>query len=175
MSPNNILDQIWETYQITIDCLKIASRCVDSGEYTLLKRTNFIGISPTEAGKGISTSRSEGDDYIILSLWAAFERQVYSCLQKECEKILDGNGSNFNKSVRRKIDEEIEYWRIDDILDLFKFIVSSDLIGNAKQIKRYRDWIAHKNPRKGPPSNVLPVNAYRVFSTILSCLGQVRT
>jgi hypothetical protein len=172
MNSDKLLDEIWEAYQTTIDCLKIARRSVDKCEDHLLNRTNFVGLLPDAAGRLIESSRSGVDDYVILSLWAAFERTIHHYIQDECSKILDNNGTSFNKNIHSKIDQEVEYWGIDDTLDIFKAIVGPELIGNAKQIKKYRDWIAHRNPKKGPPANVLPVRAYKVLSDILSCLEQ---
>lgn len=172
MNSANLLDEVWETYQTTKDCLKVASRSIDKSELHLLKSTNFINLSSNEAVPLIEKSRVNADDYVILYLWAVFERQLYEYLQNECRKILDNDGSNFNKHVHKKIDTDIEYWKIDDTLDVFKAIVEPNLLGNAKQIKKYRDWIAHRNPRKGQPDNVSPQKAYEVLSDILSCLEE---
>lgn len=44
MSSTNILDDIWTIYQTTKDCLKIASRSVNKGEYHLLNKTDFVNL-----------------------------------------------------------------------------------------------------------------------------------
>ncbi len=80
--------------------------------------------------------------------------------------------TTFNIQFHHKVENEMEYWKSDDVLDLFKSVVNSDLIGNAKQVKKYRDWIAHKNPKKGPPSNVPPQTAYRILSEIITVVEQ---
>ncbi|TYT74474.1 hypothetical protein FIM25_09990 [Desulfobotulus mexicanus] len=71
---NNVLDNIWQSYQATIDCFKIAGRSVKREEYQFLAKTNFIGTSPEKVDELIRKSRSDADDYVILSLWAVFER-----------------------------------------------------------------------------------------------------
>ena len=40
------------------------------------------------------------------------------------------------------------------MLDMIKPMVGSDLAGQAKNIKKYRDWIAHRNPRKATPARI---------------------
>jgi len=85
---------------------------------------------------------------VILSLWASFERTLLSYVQNESNRILAEPTTDFTYSVHQKIDNEIEYWRVDDILNIFKTIISPDLIGQAKQVKKYRDWIAHRNIKK---------------------------
>lgn len=170
MSSNNILHNIWQSYQATVDCFKIAGRSVNREKYQLLNRTNFIGTPPEKADELIRKSRSDADDYVILSLWAVFERKLFEYLQRISKKIADSNESNFNKELQNKIEDEIEYWKLDAILDLFKVVVSPELIGNAKQVKRYRDWLAHRNPKKGAPANVPPKTAYEILSRIIDCI-----
>ena len=65
----------------------------------------------------------------------------------------------------------MEYWRIADVLDLLKEHVDSDLIGQAKQIKQYRDWVAHRNMVKGVPADIPPQSAYIILSEILDKLA----
>jgi hypothetical protein len=87
------------------------------------------------------------------------------------KKIIENSPTDFTKSIYGKITKECEYWRINDVLDLFKVIIDPALIGEAKTVKKYRDWIAHKNLAKPPPQNVLPVYAHRVLSEIVRLLG----
>jgi hypothetical protein len=61
----------------------------------------------------------------------------------------------------------MEYWKTGDVLDIFKGIVDPNLIGNAKQIKDYRDWVAHRNPRRPSPTKTDPASAYTVLQQIL--------
>jgi hypothetical protein len=53
----------------------------------------------------------------------------------------------------------VEYWRLDESLDLLAPIIGSHAVGRAKQIKRYRDWIVHRNPRKPSPDKIDPATA----------------
>jgi hypothetical protein len=170
MSSNNILQNIWQSYQATVDCFKIAGRSINREEYHLLNRTNFVGTPLDKADELIRKSRSDADDFVILSLWAVFERKLFEYLQRISKKVSKNNESDFNKKVQIKIENEIEYWKSDAILDLFKVVVSPELIGNAKQVKRYRDWVAHRNPNKGTPANVPPGTAYKILSSIIECI-----
>ncbi|RJP20321.1 MAG: hypothetical protein C4527_25180 [Candidatus Omnitrophota bacterium] len=172
MNSTNILEPIWESYMTTIDCLKVASRCIENKVHHLMKKTKFVTSSIDEAKEMISYSREKADDFVIVSLWAIFERELLGYVQKEGGKLLQKIPTSFNTNVHRKVKNEMEYWKSDDVLDLFKTVVNSDLIGNAKQVKKYRDWIAHKNPKKGPPSNVPPHTAYRILSDIISIVEQ---
>jgi len=171
MSSNNVLDSIWFSYQTAIDCSKITLKSIDTGEFHLMDKTKFLGTTVDEAKKLIEESRKYVDDHVIVSLWAIFERKLIEYLHKETdEKLLQENPSEFSKQVIKKLEDKVEYWRVDEILDLFKTMIDSDLIGNAKQIKKYRDWIAHKNPKKAQPTNVSPQDAYNILSKIISKL-----
>jgi len=105
-------------------------------------------------------------------MWAVFERKLFDYLRRESGAAFSARPSPVNARMRTKIEDDIEFWRIDEVLDIFKTVVSSDLIGQAKQVKKYRDWIAHRNPRKPPPANVVPVIAYRLLSEILNELDR---
>jgi len=168
MKSANILDPVWESYQTMTDCLKVASKNIEKNELHLMDRTGFVSRSVDEAKVMIKDSRDNADDFVIVSLWAVFERKILEYLQIEGRKILQKAPTVFNTQVHSKIENEMEYWKIDDILDLFKAFVDPNLIGNAKQVKKYRDWIAHRNPKKGPPSNVPPQTAYKILSDIIS-------
>jgi hypothetical protein len=170
MKSANVLDPIWESYRIAIDCHKIAYRSIEKDQFHLMNRTRFAGSAVDEAKTMIQNSRETIDDSVIVSLWAIFERKILEYLQLEGRKILGKTPTAFNAEVHQKIENEMEYWKSEEILDLFKPIVDPALIGNAKQIKKYRDWIAHKNPKKGPPSNVPPQTAYRILSKIIAAI-----
>ncbi|MFP4310124.1 MAG: hypothetical protein ACLFQQ_23170 [Desulfococcaceae bacterium] len=170
MKSGNILDSVWKSYLVTLDCLKVASRSIEKNELHLMNRTRFVASPVDEAKMMIKDSRETIDDSVIVSLWAIFERNILEYLQVEGRKILQKEPTAFNTEVHKKIDSEMEYWKSEDILDLFKSIVNPNLIGNAKQIKKYRDWIAHKNPKKGPPSNVPPQTAYKILSEIITAI-----
>jgi len=161
------LDRIWESYQVMCDCLKIAQRGVSEKNMGLLNKTNFWSVSEEDARHQIKKGRSDANDYVILSLWAAFERIITEYLQIQSRKILYNSPSEFSQKIHQKIEHEMEYWKSDDILNIFKVLIDSDLVGQAKQIKQYRDWVAHRNVSKGAPANVPPKKAYEILSEIL--------
>lgn len=172
MKATDVLDNIWHTYQVTNDCLKIASRSVDISDLNLLKKTRFMTSTIDEAKQDIQESRANADDYVILSLWVAFERKLFEYLLWESKRILNDNPNVLTQKVHQKIEAELEYWRIDDALDIFKAIIDSQIIGQVKQVKRYRDWIAHKNPKKAMPQIVTPKMAYSVLLEITRLLEE---
>lgn len=167
MSSSEVLDEVWHSYLGSIDCFKIASRCVSDADANYLKYTDFLSEKTDSAASWIMEARKNADDFVVLSLWAIFERLLVEEVQKESRKMLSGNELLlFTSKVHSKIEKEVEYWRADDVLDLFKGRVDADLIGNVKQVKRYRDWVAHRNQKKSKPKDVTPEIAYKILSAV---------
>lgn len=109
---------------------------------------------------------------MILSLWAVFERKLLEYIQNKGKKLLGTTPTIFCSNLHQKIERDMEYWKSNDLLELFKPVAGHDLVGKAKQVKQYRDWIAHKNPNKPSPANVLPLEAYKILSAIITTIEQ---
>ncbi len=72
-----------------------------------------------------------------------------------------------------KFENDVEYWKSDDVLDLFSKDIDAQLIGDAKNIKKHRDWIAHRNPRRPSPGAVTPAFAYKILSEVLERISEL--
>ncbi|MDI6792367.1 MAG: hypothetical protein QME81_05795 [bacterium] len=116
MNSTNPLDPIWQAYQVTRDCLKIAQKMVKKENYELLNRTQFINASQEKAIGWITRSHDESDDFVILSLWAKFERFIIDYIQAKGRKILEESPVLFSQRFYERLEKEVEYWKIDDIL-----------------------------------------------------------
>lgn len=174
MVSENPLESIWQTYVVTRDCLKIAQRAIRGKHGGLLRNTEFMGDLPKDASIQIRESRRKADESAILSLWVVFERTLIVLLQEKGRKLLEVQPVSLAQPLYEKYETDVEYWRIDDSLDLLKGQVHQGLIGYVKQIKQYRDWIAHRNPRKPQPANLDPKTAYTILSEVLTYIGKIR-
>lgn len=166
MEPAEPLDAIWRLYRVTKDCLKVAQRAVVRADVRFLEGTDFVRESPSDTIRQIGQSRSDSDDFVILSLWAAFERVTLSF--QRGRKLLEARPASLAGRLYAKYERDVEYWRAEDVLDVFKENIDGALLGNAKRIKKYRDWVAHRNLRKPPPEDVTPEFACGVLSEILT-------
>jgi len=173
MSSDNPLEPVWRTYQITRDCLRIAQRTVRRADARLLRGTDFLGDALTASSERIQRSRDESDDFVILSLWVAFERAVLSFLREKGRGLLAVHPASLAGALYGKFENEIEYWKTEEMLDLFRQDLGAQLIGDAKNIKKHRDWIAHRNPRRPSPGAVTPVFAYKILSEVLERIGRL--
>jgi hypothetical protein len=78
-------------------------------------------------------------------------------------------------SIYQHFEKEVEFWKAAEILNFLKdclFNGKPGLIGHAKQILAYRDWVGHgKNPKKLPSTDMKPVAAYNTFNEIVETLS----
>jgi len=167
MTSHNPLESVWKQHQIMEDCLEVAWRVTKTSEVQFLRDTHFLGQSLPSTSDEIDDSRANAGEFVIIAMWAVFERLILSFLQKKGRGLLDVRPSSLADRLFAKYEGEVEYWRIDDVLDLLKGDVDSRLLGDAKNIKKHRDWIAHRNPRRPSPGSIAPGFAYRVLSEIL--------
>ena len=160
-------ESLWSIYQVTRDCHKVARKMVNRGDEHFLEGTEFIAGSKNDAAKSIEQSRKESEDFVIVSLWATFERIIIGHLQTRGRKLLEEPPETLSSRLCEKFQNDVEYSRVDDILDLFKETIDADLIGSAKNIKRHRDWIVHRNPNRPSPGKVTPVFSYEILLEIV--------
>lgn len=164
------LASFFATHERLRDCLKIAGRAIQRGSIELLDGTTFIGQSKEEARKWIDDARQGAEDLAIVGLWAWFERYLIEYAQTRAGKVATASPVAFAEELSAKVGREIEHWRLDDVLDLFKSLVHPAEIGIAKQIKDYRDWIAHRNPTRTQPAQTEPRTANSVLAAIIEAI-----
>lgn len=167
MSVPDAIGEIWRTYQVTVDCLKVTLRDIKDGRLDSLQDTDFVDNPIDVIRRNIQASRETVDDHTILAMWAVFEREMVAVLESESRKMLDASPSAFNEALFRKVEAGIEHWRIDDKIDLFKPVLPVKLFELTNEIKRYRNWVAHRNLKKPSPKKVTPEIAYEVLAEAL--------
>jgi hypothetical protein len=173
MSDNLALDEVWNVYEGTRDCIKITERILRSGDARFTRRTNFVGSTEDEAEKRLQESRREMDGFVIVLLWAQFERSLIEFVQERVQKLSEESPVALAENLHAKVKDAIEFWRTSDLLELFKGTVDATVIGTIKQIKEYRDWVVHRNPNKEPSAKTDPGTAYRVLSQVVTQLAQL--
>jgi hypothetical protein len=162
-----LLDDVWTVYKVALDCHRIAKKIAPRGDELFLTRTVFVEMTLDEAVEKIDHSRKELDNWVVLTLWAQFEHFLISYVRDKGGLLRQTKPEAFAAKLQDKFDREVGDWKKSDVLDLFKGLVEPDLIGQAKQIKEYRDWVAHKSRRRLPSSNTSPMLAFQVLKTIM--------
>jgi len=169
---SNPLDSVLEAHKISTGCFKIAQRAIKKQHVDLFN--DAIWPTKPNALQAITQTRKESDDLFVLALWATFERFVIGYLQSKGAILQQIVPTALANPIYEQFNQEVEYWKQDDILDLLKKIPSIDknLIGQARTILRYRNWVAHgKDVHKKSTVNVVaPVYAYRILNEIVNIL-----
>ena len=167
------LNQVFSTYEILKDSIKVTKRSINKSEYSFHNKTIFFGEQKNIIISRISFVENELDDIMILSLFASFERELRVSIQN----IINLNVNKNNPIIIKFFDlttESIERWIIKDIVDAFGGIVDEDIRSKVKQIYDYRNWVAHgKNPNKLPPIKTDPKTVFIIlceFSTQASAV-----
>ncbi|GAA0189631.1 hypothetical protein [Cupriavidus pauculus] len=173
MSSDNPLEPVYKAFEVARDSFKVAVRTVREQYEPFIRRTQFVGATPEEAEAALELASQQASDLAVLALFATFERYVIEHLQAANERLAAGHPAEYSRKLAEKFKAEVEYWRFDDILDLFKPEVDTDLIGQVKQIKRYRDWIAHRNSGRPVPTQATPATAYEVLSKLIDEIRKI--
>jgi len=190
---------IWEAYLVAVEALKVSKRVVtfsnkakqalhalDDNESEMIKRISFekhkLGLNLLNrctvidqvTDLSLINSSKVIDDLFVLSLWATFERYLIDFFQVKGEKIRDIFPSDLADVYYEHLSREIEYWKPMEILDLLKrslFKGNEQLIELAKDILKYRNWVAHgRNPNNLPSMNITPQMAYERLDDVMSIL-----
>ncbi len=175
---SNPLPQMRLAYDTVQESYKIAERAIKTKDpktrLRLLQRTRLEKESLANAEQIIKASHKESDDLFILALWATFERFIRDDLQIRGKILCHSNPSILGNSIYKHFQKEVEFWKPAEILDCLKeslFKNHANLIGHAKQILAYRDWVAHgKNQKKPPSTDIKPLAAYHTLNEIIETL-----
>jgi hypothetical protein len=110
-------------------------------------------------------------DLAILSYFATFEQLLLDHFESSTSALVKGE----TEPLKRRILEGQSQLRksretpITIVLDYYKAVVDSDLVGQVKQVYKYRNWVAHG--KRGPaPINVTPSDAYSRLQCFLEHL-----
>jgi hypothetical protein len=171
----NPLLPVYEAAAVADDCFKVAMRTVEIQRKELIGRTQLGRADPAEAKAALEGAERQAADLAILALFATFERFVIEHLQAANCLLAAGHPQQYASKLAEKFESEVEFWRFGEILNLFKGEVDADLIGRVKQIKQYRDWIAHQNPARAASAQVTPKTAFDVLTSMIKQIRLTHT
>jgi hypothetical protein len=155
------IDEIWEMYQFQIKNLKFLRQSIKAagkGNIAIKKLLDtsdlLIGI-PTPTLQ-VDKAEKQIQDFIILSMWVVFER----CLAEYLQQIVNVPTASdttstayldIRKEVLKRVSHDVEWWKVDDKLEMVKPLLTGKIVGILRQFKNYRDWIAHRSAWAVPP------------------------
>jgi hypothetical protein len=175
---NNTLDRVLNSYYFTLDALTITDRLIDISNAnpsvtSVLLRTQYALSSRDAVTTELCRCYELWEDYVILALWAEFERALVHFISTRFPYSLQPKDTHtLQSAIVKAHDKFIERAFTDDRINLFKKIVSDDLLTVTHQIKEYRNWVAHQNPNRGRPKKVDAETAYLYLSYFLEAIDQ---
>lgn len=166
---------IFSTYEVAIDALRVTARAIERQDGDLVVTTGFSGTSPSESSNALQSARDQIEDLAVLAMWAAFERYIIEQIQNRQSRLATTHPPEFARSLAKKFAQSVERWPVGEILDLFKKEVGDDLLRSTQAIKKYRDWVAHRNPKKAPPPRTDPSHTFDVLSSVVAKIHEAHT
>jgi hypothetical protein len=174
MNFDNPLKPVHEAFKVASNCFDIVAKTINDPH----KEVDGISseISTNEGlVVAIDNAKKQTAELANLALFATFERYVIEYLQTANRLLAAGHPEQYSTRLAKKFADEVEYWRFGDILDLFKGEIESGLIGEVKQVKQYRDWIAHRNPRNRLSVKFAPQHAFDILTEMIEQIGFAHT
>jgi hypothetical protein len=168
---SRVLDDIVSRYELEKDLLKIAARAVHAADASLLMDTQFIGRAAASAEADLDTLRARLDDMTVVELWIEFERFMVRHVMATITIAAFGAPTSFVPKLTERIERQVEFTRFDELLGLYKGWLNQNDLDHIKEIKRYRDWISHRNPKKKRPPSISPGPAKALLSRAMDAVS----
>jgi hypothetical protein len=163
-----MLDEIWERYKFQVKTLRLIQKTVKfvakQGEESntisakLLSQIDVAATAFPAIDTDVGKVQSENGSFVILSLWSVFERCLVEYLRQHIF-ISHFPMPEVGNLLQQQIVDAVEWWKVDEKLEIIKPLLTAEIVGQLKQIKKYRDWVAHRNP-SASPSNIDPETTY---------------
>lgn len=173
MTSDNPLQPVYHAFVVAKECIDGARRSIHDQNEALSRHMRLITGATTDAESALEEALRQAAELAVLALFATFERLIIEQLQAAQARLANGHPAGYSARLGEKYSKDVEHWRFHDMLDLFKTEIDERLIGQAKQIKQYRDWIAHRNPDKRVPLQTTPAAAFSVLTRLLQRIRHV--
>ena len=169
---SNPLDDSFDAYTTIMDALKVVRRILDSQSQEMLDGTSLWGLNKREARDLLKRIEDEFQGLVVLSLFSFFENTIRSHLKSQLGPLAKYSSTpiRLGDELHRYISKEVDWWKMDEALDLFSSSVDSGIKGDSKHIKNYRDFVAHRGK---PAAPVPPAIAYERLTKFLEQAGLV--
>lgn len=168
----NELDRIISWYEISMDSQHVVLEILNSSPQSIPKNTVIGSKEQKEVKENLLVAENELNDLTILSLVAAFEQLVLEVTNKIIECNVNNTKNTLFYQMSKYAFKNAERWHFGDILNLFKSVIDSQIIGDVKQVYKYRNWVAHgKKNRK--PLALEPYIAHERLSQFLNRIKNI--
>jgi hypothetical protein len=167
----NPLDEHIEAFQTAMNAIKITRRVLDERPNPV-SNTRFYGLTPQEGHEMLDQAEEQLNKLVAFALFAAFERTLRDHLSGSLNPIATTatTPTELAAKLHKFLEDGIDNWRIDSVIELFNPPVADQDINNTKNIRTYRHHVAHG---VAPPNAIPPQTAYAQLSSFLKKAGLV--
>lgn len=166
----NKLQEIMQWYKLTIESQRITLKILNSSPELVPLDSSLAEYRLSEAKEILLKAENELNDLTVLSLVAVFEQLVIDYLKDLGMETIKKEEEILSKSVLKYALKNSDRWHFKDILDIFKSIISNELVGNVKQVYDYRNWVAHGKKETTSVTKIDPDVAYDRLSEFIGRL-----
>lgn len=156
----NKLEEIMEWYKLTIESQRVTLKILNSSPELVPLDSSLAEYKLSEAKKILLKAENELNDLTVLSLVAVFEQLLLDYLKDLGKETIKKEEEILSKSVLKYALKNSDRWHFKDILDIFKSILSNELVGSVKQVYDYRNWVAHGKKETTSITKIDPEVAY---------------
>lgn len=139
----NNLEEIMKWYKLTIESQRVTLKILNSSPEIVPLDSSLAEYTLSEAKEILLKAVNELNDLTVLSLASVFEQSVLGYLKSLGKETIEKEEKILSKSVLKYALKNSDRWHFRDILDIFKSVFSTELVGSVKQVYDYRNWVAH--------------------------------
>lgn len=165
----NPLDEHIETFKTARDAIKVARRVLDQRPNPV-SNTGFYGRTPEEGHEMLDQVEEQLSELVAFALFATFERSLRDHLSSSLGPVASSSTTptELATKLHQFLEDGVDNWPIDKVIELFKPPASEQDVSNAKGIRTYRHHVAHG---AAPPVAIPPQTAYSQLSSFLKSAG----
>lgn len=167
----NPLDEQIESCRTAMSAFKVVRRVLDE-RANPTSNTDFYGLTKQEGHDMLDRAEEQLNKLVAFSLFAAFERTLRDHLSKNLDPIQTSSTipSELAEKLHDFLEGGVDNWKIDSVIELFQPPAAEQDINNAKNIRTYRNRVAHGS---SPSAAIPPRTAHKQLSDFLKNVGLV--
>jgi hypothetical protein len=167
----NPLDEHITCFSTAMDAIKVARRVLDQRPNPVAN-TGLYGLTPEEGHERLDQAEEQINKLVAFALFAAFERMLRDHLSNSLSPIAASSTTpaELSAKLHQFLNEGVDRWRIDNVIELFDPPVPKQDISNAKGIRTFRHSVAHGDT---PPNAIPPNTAHTQLMLFLKHAGLV--
>jgi hypothetical protein len=168
------INTVLSTYDVIDESLDIVKRLALTPIDPAIARKTFVeGKSEAEIKTTIKREWNEFNDVMVVSLFAAFERELRGAFQNAVNTDWHAHNPTM-RNIRGMTSDAIERWAVLDMVAALRDVVDGNLRGEVKEIYAYRNWVAHgKNSQRTPARQAVPKQVYKTLSRFIQQAASV--